>query len=98
MSLNELASGLLKASHSQALEIKKAAEEVNSKWDALCRAIQNRAKVSVFATVRVLYLLHIIYFNVQQKSFKMPPTRPKQFFRNVRFLGAGVRKVGRASP
>ncbi|XP_077320667.1 spectrin beta chain, non-erythrocytic 5 isoform X3 [Lithobates pipiens] len=43
-SLNELTSGLLKESHNQAEEIKKKAEEVNRAWDALCRAIQNRAK------------------------------------------------------
>ncbi|XP_072283741.1 spectrin beta chain, non-erythrocytic 5 [Pyxicephalus adspersus] len=44
VSLNELTSGLLKESHSQAEEIKKKAEEVNSTWDAVCREIQNRAK------------------------------------------------------
>ncbi|XP_075049076.1 spectrin beta chain, non-erythrocytic 5 [Mixophyes fleayi] len=45
LSLNELASGLLKESHSQADEIKKKTEAVNNTWEALCRSIQNRAKV-----------------------------------------------------
>ncbi|XP_069806664.1 spectrin beta chain, non-erythrocytic 5 isoform X2 [Dendropsophus ebraccatus] len=45
LSLHELASGLLKESHSQAEGIKKKTREVNSTWDALCRAIENRAEV-----------------------------------------------------
>ncbi|XP_068110413.1 spectrin beta chain, non-erythrocytic 5 isoform X2 [Hyperolius riggenbachi] len=45
LSLNELAAGLLKEPHSQAEGIRKKTEEVNSTWDVLCRAIQNRAKI-----------------------------------------------------
>ncbi|XP_066464420.1 spectrin beta chain, non-erythrocytic 5 [Eleutherodactylus coqui] len=45
LSLNELASGLLKESHGQAEGIKKKREEVNRTWDALCRSIENRAKI-----------------------------------------------------
>ncbi|XP_056401829.1 spectrin beta chain, non-erythrocytic 5 isoform X2 [Hyla sarda] len=45
LSLHELASGLLEESHSQAEGIKKKIEEVNSTWDALCRSIENRAKI-----------------------------------------------------
>ncbi|KAM9294405.1 spectrin beta chain, non-erythrocytic 5 [Gastrophryne carolinensis] len=45
LSLNELASGLLKESHSQSEGIKKKTAEVHSTWDALCRAIQRRAKI-----------------------------------------------------
>ncbi|XP_071971772.1 spectrin beta chain, non-erythrocytic 5 isoform X1 [Engystomops pustulosus] len=45
LSLNELASGLLKESHSQAEGIKTKTEEVHRTWDALCRSIENRAKI-----------------------------------------------------
>ncbi|XP_040268693.1 spectrin beta chain, non-erythrocytic 5 [Bufo bufo] len=45
LSLNELVSGLLKESHSQAEVIKKKTDEVNSTWEALCRSIENRAKI-----------------------------------------------------
>ncbi|KAM3918253.1 spectrin beta chain, non-erythrocytic 5 [Leptodactylus fuscus] len=45
LSLNELASGLLKESHSQAEGIKKKTEEVHSTWEVVCRAIENRAKL-----------------------------------------------------
>lgn len=54
-SLNQLTSGLLKESHGQSEEIKKKAEEVNRAWDALCRAIQNRAKVTFLSSIYFLY-------------------------------------------
>ncbi|KAM5130020.1 spectrin beta chain, non-erythrocytic 5 [Mantella aurantiaca] len=60
-SLNELTSGLLKESHGQAQEIKKKSEEVNSAWDALCRAIQNRAK-----TLTKAHQVHQFYHDVDE--------------------------------
>ncbi|XP_063803707.1 spectrin beta chain, non-erythrocytic 5 isoform X2 [Pseudophryne corroboree] len=45
LALNELASGLLSESHSQADGIQKKTEAVNGTWEALCHSIQNRAKV-----------------------------------------------------
>ncbi|KAM4663546.1 spectrin beta chain, non-erythrocytic 5 [Discoglossus pictus] len=43
--LNELATTLLKESHSQAGGIQKRTEEVRKNWDDICRAIETRAKI-----------------------------------------------------
>ncbi|XP_063295491.1 spectrin beta chain, non-erythrocytic 5 [Pelobates fuscus] len=45
LSLNELASNLMKTNHNVGNEIKTRTEEVNSTWDGLCHSIENRAKI-----------------------------------------------------
>ncbi|KAM8921263.1 spectrin beta chain, non-erythrocytic 5 [Pelodytes ibericus] len=45
LSLNELASSLLRESHGHGQTIKTKTEAVNNTWDELCRAIENRAKI-----------------------------------------------------
>ncbi|KAM4689983.1 spectrin beta chain, non-erythrocytic 5 [Rhinophrynus dorsalis] len=45
VSINELASSILREPHSQADGIRNKTEEVKSTWDGLCSSIQKRAKI-----------------------------------------------------